>query len=139
MLSRYAQRTSNSLIPLIGGRKSLCTSIKGLENEPSAPIVNSSVPGPKSKALSAELSKIQQAASVAFFTDYENSQGNYIADADGNKLLDIYMQIASLPLGYNHPDIAQVVQNPKNLVRFKQYGSFLKIPHESFTNFRMCL
>jgi 4-aminobutyrate aminotransferase/(S)-3-amino-2-methylpropionate transaminase len=92
--------------------------IRGLEKEPSAPIVNTPVPGPKSKELSAELGKIQQAASVAFFADYENSQGNYIADSDGNQLLDIYMQIASLPLGYNHPDIAQVVQNPKNLVRF---------------------
>jgi 4-aminobutyrate aminotransferase/(S)-3-amino-2-methylpropionate transaminase len=87
-----------------------------LENEPSGPLINTPVPGPKSKELSAELAKIQQAGSVSFFADYEQSHGNYIADSDGNKLLDIYMQIASLPLGYNHPDIAQVVQNPKNLV-----------------------
>ncbi len=49
-----------------------------------------------------------------FFADFANSHGNYISDADGNQLLDIYMQIASLPLGYNHPDIIDVMQNPKN-------------------------
>jgi 4-aminobutyrate aminotransferase/(S)-3-amino-2-methylpropionate transaminase len=53
---------------------------------------------------------------VAFFADYENSNGNYIADADGNKMLDIYMQIASLPLGYNNPDLKNVLSDPKNHV-----------------------
>jgi len=51
-----------------------------------------------------------------FFADYEKSFGNYIADSDGNLLLDVYMQIASLPLGYNHPDISKVIQDPKNHV-----------------------
>ena len=34
-------------------------SIRGLENEPKEPIINTAVPGPKSKELSSELSKIQ--------------------------------------------------------------------------------
>ena len=47
-----------------------------------------------------------------FFADYEKSTGNYIVDADGNSLLDIYMQVASLPLGYNHPAFKRVLQDP---------------------------
>jgi 4-aminobutyrate aminotransferase/(S)-3-amino-2-methylpropionate transaminase len=53
---------------------------------------------------------------VNFFADFANSHGNYIADSDGNVLLDIYMQIASLPLGYNHPDVIKCLQDPKNQV-----------------------
>ena len=59
---------------------------------------------------------------MAFFADYENSVGNYIADADGNKLLDIYMQIASLPIGYNHPDIQKVLLDPKNHVNLIHFN-----------------
>lgn len=90
--------------------------IAGLENEPDEPIMGTEIPGPKSKELIGELGKMQQSGTVAFFADFENSHGNYIADADGNKLLDVYMQIASVPLGYNHPDYQKVVENPKNHV-----------------------
>lgn len=115
-------------------------SISGLDNEPKEPITKTQVPGPNSKRLIGDLSKMQvrndfwlrrfkiffrfsivcfekQAGSVNFFADFANSQGNYIADSDGNMLLDIYMQIASLPLGYNHPDIIKVLQNPQNQVK----------------------
>ena len=37
--------------------------------------------------------------SMHFIGNYEKSQGNYIVDIDGNVMLDVYQQIASLPLG----------------------------------------
>lgn len=90
------------------------TSIEGLENEPELPIMKTAIPGPESVKLQEKMSKIQQSGAINFFVDYDKSTGNYIADADDNMLLDTYMQIASLPLGYNHPAIIKVLQDPKN-------------------------
>jgi 4-aminobutyrate aminotransferase/(S)-3-amino-2-methylpropionate transaminase len=37
--------------------------------------------------------------STIFVLDVEKSIGNYAVDIDGNIMLDVYEQIASLPLG----------------------------------------
>ena len=69
-------------------------------------------PGPVSTRCLAELSARQECSAVAFLVDYEASEGNYLVDADGNRLLDLFGQIASLPLGYNDPAIrAALVAN----------------------------
>ena len=57
----------------------------------------------------------QQNQIVSFFIDFERSQGNYVVDADGNVLLDLFNQIGSLPLGYNHPAINAAVASQANL------------------------
>ncbi|GMI02439.1 hypothetical protein TrLO_g26 [Triparma laevis f. longispina] len=68
-------------------------------------------PGPKSLAHFEELNNVQECSSVHFFCDYNSSYGNYVVDADGNRLLDVFSQIASLPLGYNHPSLTAALSS----------------------------
>jgi len=79
----------------------------GPNQEPATPAVLTSIPGPRSKAMMTELSQIQSMASIQFFVDYKASIGNYIVDVDGNKMLDVFTNISSIPLGYNHPALLE--------------------------------
>eukprot|EP01080_Neovahlkampfia_damariscottae_P005654 gene5654-9470_t len=71
------------------------------------------VPGPKSLELAEKISQHQDERGFGFVTDYTKSKGNYIVDADGNVLLDMYTQIASIPLGYNHPELIDLAKSDR--------------------------
>lgn len=87
--------------------------------EPAEPnIVTPTFPGPKTDTLKRELNSIQNAGAVQLFVDYAKSTGNYMVDVDGNAYLDVYTQIASLPLGYNHPAMVAAVSDPRNIATF---------------------
>jgi hypothetical protein len=96
--------------------------------EPTRPhMLSAQVPGPKGVAAIKDISRLQNASQVVFVGDYSRSQGNYVVDSDGNTILDAYMQIASMPLGYNHPEMFKALTEPRNAVRlFGLYsGDFL--------------
>ena len=57
--------------------------------EPSGPIVKTTIPGPQSKKAIEELNKVFDTRSLNMIADYQKSFGNYIADPDGNVLLDV--------------------------------------------------
>ncbi|KAM9986666.1 hypothetical protein ACTFIY_011093 [Dictyostelium cf. discoideum] len=77
------------------------------------PIVKTQIPGPQSKALIERLNKLQDPRAAHFFADYANSRGNYISDVDGNILLDLYCQIASIPIGYNNPELIKAAKSDR--------------------------
>lgn len=87
---------------------------KYFPNEPKQPtLVTELVPGPKSMAINDHLGTVFDNRAAYFVTDFYNSVGNYISDADGNKLLDVYCQISSIPLGYNNPELFVAATSPE--------------------------
>jgi 4-aminobutyrate aminotransferase / (S)-3-amino-2-methylpropionate transaminase len=73
--------------------------------EPLGPTVKTAIPGPKDAEAIERLHKVFDTRAVNMMTDYSKCFGNYIADLDGNVLLDVYAQIASIPVGYNNPTL----------------------------------
>ncbi|EMC96167.1 hypothetical protein BAUCODRAFT_33510 [Baudoinia panamericana UAMH 10762] len=74
-------------------------------DEPARPIVRTAIPGPEAKKTIAHLDRVFDTRSLNMMANYQNSYGNYIADVDGNVLLDVYAQIASIPVGYSNPSL----------------------------------
>jgi len=114
----------------------------GLPKTPSPPFPNeynsvqvttSSVPGPKSLALRQEMDSVQQTSTIHFFVDYAASTGNYLVDVDGNRYLDVLGQIASLPIGYNHPAILSAMTDPDNLPMLAQRPCLGLLPPNDWT------
>ncbi|GAB7351291.1 hypothetical protein MBLNU459_g1708t1 [Dothideomycetes sp. NU459] len=83
-----------------------------LPDEPAAPIVRTEIPGPNSKKAIAQLDKVFDTRSLNMMANYQDSYGNYIADLDGNVLLDVYAQIASIPVGYSNPSLLLAATSP---------------------------
>ena len=80
--------------------------------QPESIKISTPIPGPKSAALLKDWGKLQDPRHGFFSADYTKSVGNYIADADGNLLLDTFNQIASIAVGYNNPALLAVRLSP---------------------------
>ncbi|KAJ1919488.1 hypothetical protein H4219_001959 [Mycoemilia scoparia] len=102
--------------------------------EPDQPVINTSVPGPISQAKLKDLDQLQDTRAALFAADYTRSVGNYIADADGNLLLDLYAQIASIPLGYNSPTILKASQSEEMLVALANRPSLGVLPPQDWAD-----
>jgi 4-aminobutyrate aminotransferase/(S)-3-amino-2-methylpropionate transaminase len=61
--------------------------------EPEGPTMTGAFPGPKAKEATVHLDKVFDTRSMNMLADYKKSHGNYIADPDGNVLLDVYVQM----------------------------------------------
>ncbi|KAI9894431.1 MAG: 4-aminobutyrate transaminase [Vezdaea aestivalis] len=83
------------------------------EEEPNHPEVKTELPGPRSKEAIANLDRVFDTRSLNMMANYQKSFGNYIADLDGNVLLDVYAQIASIPIGYNNPTLLRAAASPE--------------------------
>ncbi|KAK9472532.1 3-amino-2-methylpropionate transaminase [Dipodascopsis tothii] len=82
--------------------------------EPTAPTVKTAaIPGPESQAQMKSLDEVYDSRAAYMVCDYEKSNGNYLVDADGNEFLDVYAQIASIPLGYNNPALVAAAKSPE--------------------------
>lgn len=111
--SRLRPLTTRTLqAPHLQRRHAAATALKGdqptspqpfFPDEPSGPSVKTAIPGPAQKKAIEELDKVFDTRSLNMLADYQKSYGNYIADPDGNVLLDVYAQIASIPVGYSNP------------------------------------
>ena len=58
-------------------------------DEASGPTVKTAIPGPQSQKAIEDLHKVFDTRSLNMLADYQKSYGNYIADLDGNVLLDV--------------------------------------------------
>ncbi|KAF4556823.1 Aminotransferase class-III-like protein 4 [Elsinoe fawcettii] len=83
--------------------------------EPRGPIVKTQIPGPNSTKAIKELDQVFDTRSLNMIADYSKSYANYIADLDGNVLLDVYAQIASIPVGYSNPTLINASTSPEML------------------------
>jgi 4-aminobutyrate aminotransferase/(S)-3-amino-2-methylpropionate transaminase len=79
-----------------------------IPGEPSGPIIKTAqMPGPKNLEATNKLGDVacNLMTHVGFTIDVSKSKGNYIADADGNTLLDVFMNISSNAMGHNNQDV----------------------------------
>merc|ERR1712168_541730 len=102
--------------------------------EPEGPSMMTAHPGPMSNRLKANLDSIQNTAALQFFCDYRRSLGNYLVDVDGNTMLDVFQQISSMPIGYNHPEIVEIFNNPETIACFANRPALGPLPPHNWVD-----
>jgi len=94
-----ARKTAYSSAHLIGNATALRGN--GIDN-----VMKTAVPGPETRKF--VVPARQRRAATSFVGDvgeYRTFNGAYVLDAEGNRMLDMFSHIASLPLGHDHPEL----------------------------------
>ncbi len=73
-------------------------------------IIKTKIPGPRSAKVLKILQKKNGPRNSPYPFVYQSGSGCYVKDVDGNVFLDFGSQIATQPLGYNHPDLREVMR-----------------------------
>ncbi len=85
--------------------------------------IRTSVPGPKSLSILKGLRAKNGGWSISYPLVFSGKgYGPYCEDVDGNVFLDMASQIASNPLGYNHPEMLEVIKEYSNRFPIKFAG-----------------
>ncbi|WVQ86673.1 4-aminobutyrate aminotransferase [Cryptococcus gattii] len=96
MLTRSLQSSVHTFARRRYATASIAAAARLVPGQPQKPtVVTSTIPGPKGKELSAAIGKFQDPRAHTLVADYNKSCGNYLVDADGNVLLDMFAQIAT--------------------------------------------
>ncbi|KAE8362548.1 4-aminobutyrate aminotransferase [Aspergillus caelatus] len=103
-------------------------------SEPSLPSMQTTVPGPLTNATKSELDVIFDARTTQMVIDYDKSSGNYLVDIDGNTYLDVYAQIASIPVGYNNPTLVKAAQSPAMISALVNRPAIGNFPSQKWLN-----
>ncbi|KPI36530.1 4-aminobutyrate aminotransferase [Cyphellophora attinorum] len=80
-------------------------SLPFFEQEPAGPTVRRTSGRPKCELNKTELDEVVDVQHVDMPVNFTQCFGNYICDLDGQVLLDVYAQIASIAVGYNNPSL----------------------------------
>ncbi|KAK3828182.1 MAG: 4-aminobutyrate aminotransferase-like protein [Benniella sp.] len=104
-----------------------------VQGEPQKPhIITSAIPGPKTKAGLDHLDQLQDTRAAFIMTDLDKSIGNFVADLDGNTYLDVFCQIASLPLGYNSKALIDAASSPEMIQMLVNRPALGVQPHSTW-------
>ena len=99
--SRRALSTAAARVSAAAADRIYMFGVPAIDEDRTVPAMKTSVPGPVSTAMKAKLGLHGGCGgAVKFFCDVERSEGNFLVDADGNRFLDAFGHISSLPLGY---------------------------------------
>ncbi|KAK5259181.1 4-aminobutyrate transaminase [Exophiala xenobiotica] len=90
------------------------------------------VPGPVSKQAVEKLNPVWDSRAVYFVVNYTKSHDNFIVDVDGNEFLDVYSQIASIPVGYNNAKLIEAAKSPEMILALTNRPAVGNFPGENW-------